>query len=66
MEEHHDDFTFREPNDTTNYRHLSITIPDNHFNEQIRNSKLAEEVNLLITSHSNPSINLHSQDIGDF
>ncbi|EJD76416.1 EF hand family protein [Loa loa] len=64
VEEHHDDFSLREP-DTADYRHLSITIPDNHFNDQIRNSKLAEEVNLLITSHSNPSVNLHSQDIAD-
>ncbi|CAG9534305.1 unnamed protein product [Cercopithifilaria johnstoni] len=61
VEEHHDDFSLRAPKDSTDYHHLNIAIPDNHFNEQIRNSKLAEEVNLLITSHLNPSINSHLQ-----
>ncbi|KAL3990969.1 EF-hand domain pair family protein [Acanthocheilonema viteae] len=63
MEEHHDDFSLRAPNDSADYHHLSIAIPDNHFNEQIKNSRLAEEVNLLIASHSNSSINSNSQNI---
>lgn len=63
VEEHHDDFSFREASNTTDHRHLNISIPENNFNEQIKNSKLTEEVNLLIASHSNPSVNLHSQNI---
>uniref|UniRef100_A0A1I8EI41 Uncharacterized protein n=1 Tax=Wuchereria bancrofti TaxID=6293 RepID=A0A1I8EI41_WUCBA len=59
VEEHHDDFNLREFNNTTDHRHLSISIPENHFNEQIKNSKLTEE----IASHSNPSVNLYSQNI---
>lgn len=66
VEEHHDDFTFRLPNDPTDYRNLSITIPDNRLDEQINDSRLAEEVNLLIAAHSNPSVNSHSQSIGNF
>uniref|UniRef100_A0A0R3S648 Rab-GAP TBC domain-containing protein n=1 Tax=Elaeophora elaphi TaxID=1147741 RepID=A0A0R3S648_9BILA len=64
VEEHYDDFSLPAPNDSTAaYRHLNITIPDNHFNEQLKSSKLAEEVNLLIASHTNPSLNLYPQNI---
>lgn len=64
VEEHHDDFSLRVPNDPLNYSHLCITIPD----EQLQNSKLTEEANLLIASHSNSSsaINTHPQNARNF
>uniref|UniRef100_A0A915PJQ7 DUF3741 domain-containing protein n=1 Tax=Setaria digitata TaxID=48799 RepID=A0A915PJQ7_9BILA len=67
VEEHHDDFSFRPPNNlpTAYHHHLSITIPDNTFTGEINNSKLTEEVNLLLATHSNPSINSHPQDIAN-
>lgn len=67
VEEHHDDFSLRGPNDLIDNRHLNVTIPNNHFSQQIRKSDVAEEDNsLLTTSHSNSSISLHSQKTGDF
>ncbi|VDK63147.1 unnamed protein product, partial [Onchocerca ochengi] len=67
VEEHHDDFSLRLPNNILpeHYRNLSITIPDNQSSEQIKNSKLAKEINLLIATHSDPSVNLHSQNLAN-
>lgn len=59
VEEHHDDFSFHTPRDAGHYRGLSITIPQSSCkpsNEQFRDSKLAEEVQLLLASHSHPSV----------